>query len=250
MLLPLTALANPCENVGDEKINTGVTATMREGIADKVKCITKESHNHIDTLFAEQPERATQLKALFDQISADASELLWLTHNAHDGCPEDCGTMQHSIAANDASELLQFLALQISHRAKQHATDTSAKDLQWEIPDSLDEASNLDALKKHFIMCSAIFQLEAEIISFNDLDRELVDSIEYVARGAMRVARMIEQRMVPDEDAKTTDLAFLYRRNDFKQQYRDQYFEEHPETMAIVRQCKRLLDLQGKILSP
>jgi hypothetical protein len=101
------ALINGCIEKSQAKLDTGVTARMREGGAEIVRCYEKIILDQASGMF--NPEYLSQevLKSYLDKIRYGYQKLYWALYNGHKKCDLWCGTDKHIYHLSAHEELLE-----------------------------------------------------------------------------------------------------------------------------------------------
>lgn len=117
-----------CDTIGQEKIDTGITLEMREGLIERIECLQREINKQIDVLFTKQPEESDALKKQLKEIQEQHLSVMWSVHNANDGCPENCGTIHQIMPHADTIELQEQILIDLAEKVSELSYDGSIKD--------------------------------------------------------------------------------------------------------------------------
>ncbi len=91
------ALVARCREMSRQDMESGVTARMREGMANTVECLADEIVRHAGAFFDPRSMTEAEVRQALEDIGASYGKLYWVMYNAHRGCEPGCGTMYHVV---------------------------------------------------------------------------------------------------------------------------------------------------------
>jgi hypothetical protein len=100
-------LVDHCREVSREKLESGVTVQMREGMANTIDCLAEEIVRHADAFLLPRTMSDAEVRQALSEIGASHGKLYWLMYNEHKGCQPGCGTMYHVFHVGALAALFQ-----------------------------------------------------------------------------------------------------------------------------------------------